>query len=289
MTGPGDHVQIIEVGPRDGLQSEAEIFSTATKVELIERLMEAGLRRIEATSFVSPAAVPQLADAEGVMAAIGRPAGVEISALVPNMRGLERALAAGVDRIAVFTSASETFARRNLHCTIDESFGRFEPVSRGTAEAGIPMRGYISMAWHCPYEGAIDVASVVGAVRRLDALGCDEIALADTIGRASPHEVSRLLEHVAGVIEVERVAVHLHDTGGQAIANVEAAVTEGIRIFDGAIAGLGGCPFAPGSPGNLGTAGLAGALSRLGLDTAVDLDALARAERIVRPISRRAA
>lgn len=289
MTRTEDHVQIVEVGPRDGLQSERATLPTALKVRLIERLMDAGLRRIEAASFVSPASVPQLADAEDVLAALGRRAEVEISALVPNIRGLERALAAKVNRVAVFTSASETFAQRNIRCSIDESFTRFAPVVIAAKQVGIPVRGYISMAWHCPYEGAIECESTIAVARRLDALGCDEIALADTIGRASPLEVTRLLNRAGAVLPLERVAVHFHDTGGQAIANAVAAVEVGVRIFDSAVAGLGGCPFAPGSPGNLGTEELVTALSRLGFETGVDPDLLAGAAAIVRPLTDRAA
>ena len=286
---PADRVQIVEVGPRDGLQSEPSILPTVKKVKLIQRLMDAGLRRIEATSFVSPSAVPQLADAEELLATIGRPDDLEISALVPNMRGFERAVGASVNRIAVFTSASETFAIRNVRCDIDESFRRFEPVIGLALEAGIAVRGYVSMAWHCPYEGAIDARAVVAIGQRLDALGCDEIALADTVGQASPVEVRGLLERMGAVIPVERIAVHLHDTSGRAVANVEAAVEEGVRVFDGAVAGLGGCPFAPGSPGNLSTETLVDTLTRLGFRTGVDLEVLAEAAAIVRPLTRRAA
>jgi len=282
-------LQIVEVGPRDGLQSEPDPLATEVKVLLIERLMDAGLRRIEATSLVSPTAVPQLGDAEAVLASISRRAGVEISALVPNMRGYERALAAAVDRIAVFTSASETFAGRNIRCTIDESFARFGPVVTAATAAGIPVRGYVSMSWHCPYEGAVDPEAAVAVVRRLGALGCDEIALADTVGMASPDEVTGLLERVAAVVSMERVAVHLHDTSGQALANVEAAVLAGVRIFDGAVGGLGGCPFAPGSPGNVDTNDLVSVLERLGFDTGIDVVKLAGAADIVRPVTRRAA
>ena len=282
-------VQIVEVGPRDGLQSEPDMVPTEVKVRLIERLMDAGVQRIEATSFVSPAAVPQLCDAEAVLATIGRRTGVEISALVPNQRGLERALAARVDRIAVFTSASETFAQRNIRRTVDESLVRFGPIVSAATAAGIPVRGYVSMAWHCPYEGAVDPEATLAVVRRLDALGCDEIALADTVGQASPDEVTRLLDRVATAVAIERVAVHLHDTRGWALANVEAAVHAGVRIFDGAVAGLGGCPFAPGSPGNVDTAELVAVLERLGLDTGIDLAKLADAAAVVRPMTRRAA
>lgn len=289
MTRTEDYVQIVEVGPRDGLQSERATLPTALKVRLIERLMDAGLRRIEAASFVSPASVPQLADAEDVLAALGRRAEVEISALVPNIRGLERALAAKVNRVAVFTSASETFAQRNIRCSIDESFTRFAPVVIAAKQVGIPVRGYISMAWHCPYEGAIECESTTAVARRLDALGCDEIALADTIGRASPLEVTRLLNRAGAVLPLERVAVHFHDTGGQAIANAVEAVEVGVRIFDSAVAGLGGCPFAPGSPGNLGTEELVTALSQLGFETGVDPDLLAGAAAMVRPLTDRAA
>lgn len=277
-----DHAQIVEVGPRDGLQAEPESYPTTRKVELIEWLMDAGLRRIEATSFVSPTAVPRLADAAEVLAAVSRRPDVELSALVPNSRGLERALAARVDRVAVFTSASETFAQRNIRCSIDESFARFEQVVRGAVAAGIPVRGYISMAWHCPYEGAVAPSQTLGVARRLVALGCDEITLADTVGRATPTEVRALLRLVTVEISVSRIAVHLHDTGGQALANVEATLGEGVRVFDAAIAGLGGCPFAPGSPGNLGTEALVERLHALGIETGVSLEALAVAAAVVR-------
>jgi hydroxymethylglutaryl-CoA lyase len=284
-----DRVQIVEVGPRDGLQAEPSTLATAVKVELIHRLMDAGLRRIEATSFVSPTAVPQLADAEDVLDQISRRDGVEISALVPNMRGLERALAAKVDRIAVFTSASETFAQRNIRCTIDESVARFEPVVDAARASGILVRGYVSMAWHCPYEGVVAPGSVIAVARSLDAIGCDEIALADTVGLATPEEVRALLSRVADEVPVERVAVHLHDTSGRAVANVEAAVEVGVRVFDGAVGGLGGCPFAPGSPGNLDTEALVDALTRLGFETGVDLVVLRSAVETVQPLAGRAA
>ena len=284
-----DAVQIVEVGPRDGLQSEPGTLPTTVKVDLIQQLMEAGLRRIEATSFVSPAAVPQLADADDVLAGLERRDGVELSALVPNTRGFERAMTASVDRIAVFTSASETFAQRNIRCTVDESFARFEPVLEAAQASGIPVRGYVSMAWHCPYEGVVAPASVISVVRRLDAMGCDEIALADTVGRATPTEVRNLLTLVADDIITSRLAVHLHDTLGQATANVEAAVEVGIRVFDGAIAGLGGCPFAPGSPGNLSTEALVETLTRIGFETGVDPAKLSDAAETVRPLTGRTA
>ena len=286
---PMDRVQVVEVGPRDGLQAEPQPYSTAQKVELIERLMDAGLRRIEATSFVSPSVVPQLGDAAEVLAAVSRRTDVEISALVPNRRGLERAIMARVDRVAVFTSATETFAERNIRCSIDESFARFEPVVQGSIAAGVPVRGYVSMAWHCPYEGAVSPTDTLVVARRLISLGCDEISLADTVGRATPREVESLVRLVSTEIPVSRLAVHLHDTAGRALANVEAALVGGVRVFDAAIAGLGGCPFAPGSPGNLGTEVLVERLHALGFETGVSIEALGAAAALARPAARRAA
>jgi len=270
-------VVVVEVGPRDGLQNEAQPVPTELKVAFIERLAEAGLPVIEITSFVSPKAVPQLADAEEVMRRIARRPGTRYLALVPNERGLERALAAGCDAIALFTAASEAFSQANVHASIEETFQRFRPVAERARAAGLWIRGYVSTAFHCPYAGPVDPRQALSVTERLFALGCHEVALADTIGRATPRDVDRLLALATRAFEPSRLALHFHDTAGLALANVMIGLDYGITVFDASAGGLGGCPFAPGAPGNLATERLLALLEGLGIETGVDREAVAAA------------
>lgn len=263
-------VTLVEVGPRDGLQNEAKPVSTADKLTLITRLADAGLRRIEATAFVSPRWVPQMADHEAVMRALPPRNGVIYSALVPNEKGAAAALAAGARELAVFTAASETFSRRNTNCSIGEGLARFEPVLRLAAAAGARVRGYVSCALDCPYEGEIAPAAVAEVAARLHDMGCFEIAVADTIGRGTPERTARMLDAVLLGVPAERLAGHFHDTGGMAIANVAAAFEMGVTVFDGAVGGLGGCPYAPGAAGNLATEKLVAYFEGRGITTSVD-------------------
>ena len=277
-----ERATIVEVGPRDGLQNEARTVPTAEKVRFVELLADAGLPVVEVTSFVSPRAVPQLADADAVLPAVHRRKGVRYPVLVPNARGLERAEAAGADAIAVFTAASEGFARANVNMTIAESLAAFGPVLERALEAGMWTRGYVSTAFGCPYDGAVAPEAVARVARELAALGCDEISIGDTIGVARPEQVPEVVAAVTGHVPVERMALHLHDTGGRALENVAAGLGAGVRIFDSSAAGLGGCPFAPGAPGNVATEALVRFLEREGLETGVDPDAVEAAGRTVR-------
>ncbi|MGA7673389.1 MAG: hydroxymethylglutaryl-CoA lyase [Nitrolancea sp.] len=270
-------VSVVEVGPRDGLQNEPDLVPIEAKIRFIESLANAGLREVEATSFVSPKAVPQLADALEVMQRIERRPGTRYSVLVPNERGLERAIEAGCDAIALFTAASEAFSQANVRATIDETFERFTPVASRARAAGFYLRGYVSTALNCPYSGPVSPANVVDVTRRLFELGCDEVSLADTIGTATPAEVDRLLTAVKAEIGLDRIALHFHDTNGLAIANVMVGLDYGISVFDSAAGGLGGCPFAPGAPGNLATEKLLALLHGLEIETGVDLAAIERA------------
>jgi hydroxymethylglutaryl-CoA lyase len=267
-----DAVTVVEVGPRDGLQNEAAVVAAADKVRLIERLAHAGLRVVEATSFVSPKAVPQLADADEVLPAVRRHPGVRYPVLVPNVRGLERALAAGADAIAVFTAASDEFTRANIGMTIAESLLAFAPVLQRAGAEGMWTRGYISTAFGCPYSGAVAPAVVAGVAAALRGLGCGQISIGDTIGVGRPEQVPEVVEAVAESVPVSEFALHLHDTGGRALANVAAGLDAGVRIFDSSAGGLGGCPFAPGAPGNLATEALVGFLHERGHETGVDLE-----------------
>jgi len=267
-------VRIVEVGPRDGLQNEKQLIATETKLELIERLVRAGLRTIEVTSFVSPRAVPQMADHTQVLKAVRRHAGVSYPVLTPNLQGFEAALAAGAGEVAVFAAASETFSQRNIQCSIDQSLQRFVPVMEAAARQGIRVRGYISCVVACPYEGPVAPAAVASVAERLIAMGCYEVSLGDTIGVATPPTLLRMLEAVARRVPADRMAGHYHDTYGMAIANVHASYEFGLRTFDTSIAGLGGCPFAVGATGNVATEDVAYLMQGLGVDTGVDLDAL---------------
>ncbi|MES5815216.1 hydroxymethylglutaryl-CoA lyase [Pseudoxanthomonas sp. Soil82] len=271
----GDFVRIVEVGPRDGLQNESAMVATADKIELVDRLSATGLRSIEATSFVSPRWVPQLADAAEVMAGIHRRPGVSYPVLVPNEQGYERARAAGADEVAVFTAASEAFNRRNINASIDESIERFAPVLARAREDGVRVRGYVSTVLGCPYQGEVPVAEVVRVARRLHALGCYEISLGDTIGVGTPHQAREMLLAVATEVPMPALAVHFHDTYGQALANVAACVEAGVRVADSAVAGTGGCPYAKGASGNVASEDLVYMLRGMGIETGIDLEALA--------------
>ncbi|MEN1957875.1 hydroxymethylglutaryl-CoA lyase [Luteimonas sp. MJ204] len=268
-------VRIVEVGPRDGLQNESAMVSTADKIELIDRLSATGLQTVEATSFVSPKWVPQLADAAEVYAGISRRDGVGYPVLVPNLQGYERAHAAGADEVAVFTAASEAFNRRNTNAGIDESLARFAPVLERARADGVRVRGYVSTVLGCPYQGAVPLADVVRVARALHAMGCYEISLGDTIGVGTPGKARDMLLAVAAEVPMPALAVHFHDTFGQALANVLACLEEGVAVVDAAVSGTGGCPYAKGASGNLATEDLVYMLQGLGVETGVDLDALA--------------
>jgi len=268
-------VRIVEVGPRDGLQSEKAIVPTATKLQLISRLSECGLAVVEATSFVHPQRVPQLADAEDVMAGLEGYRGTRYPVLVPNTKGFERALAAGAQEISVFTAASEGFSQRNTNCSIDESLAHVGKVAVLAREHGIPVRAYVSCVLGCPYEGEIAVRSVVEVCEKLRALGCGEISLGDTIGVGTAVAARKLLNSVAEQVPMNQLAVHFHDTYGQALANILACLEAGVRCVDASVAGLGGCPFAPGASGNVATEDVVYMLEGLGLGTGVDLRKLA--------------
>jgi hydroxymethylglutaryl-CoA lyase len=271
------HVRLVEVGPRDGLQNEAHLVPTATKIELIERLARAGLKTIEATAFVSPKWVPQMADHTEVLRGIDRQPGVSYPVLVPNLHGFEAAVAAGAREIAVFAAASESFSQKNIHCSIAESLDRFRPILDAAKNAGASVRGYVSCALGCPYEGEIAPAKVTEVARRLFDSGCYEISLGDTIGVGTPTPTLRLLEDVARHVPIAQLAGHFHDTYGQALANIYAALTFGVRVFDASVSGLGGCPYAPGASGNVATEDLLYMLNGMGLETGVEMDALLEA------------
>lgn len=269
-----EHIKIVEVGPRDGLQNEKQLVPAATKIALIERLADAGLTEIEATSFVSPKWVPQMADAGEVLAGLKQKAGVRYPVLVPNLQGLERALAAGVQEIAVFTAASDAFNRKNINASVDESLARLKPVCEQARAAGVKVRGYVSTVLGCPYQGQVPLAEVVRVSEALFHLGCYEISLGDTIGVGTPHAARDMLRAVRAAVPIEQLAVHFHDTYGQALANVYACVEEGVRVADASVGGLGGCPYAKGATGNVATEDLVYLLHGLGMQTGVDLDAL---------------
>ena len=284
-----DEVRIYEVGPRDGLQNEAAPISTDDKLRFIELLADAGLREIEATSFVSPRAIPQLADADALMGRLERRAGVRYPVLVPNERGLERAEAAGVEAVAVFTAASEPFTRANINMSIAESIAAFQPVIARAHERGWWTRGYVSTAFGCPYQGEVGEAAVVGVAGQFIDLGVDEVSIGDTIGVAGPADVRRVVGALlhAG-IGPERLAMHFHDTRGTALANVTAALELGIRCFDSSTGGTGGCPYAPGAAGNLATEDLVYLLDREGLEHRAALDGVLAAARHISEVLGRA-
>jgi isopropylmalate/homocitrate/citramalate synthase len=280
---PQRDVVVVEVGPRDGLQNEDSSIPATVKVAFVDALTAAGLPVIEVTSFVNPKSVPQLADAAQVMTEIKRADGTRYPVLVPNQRGFERALEAMADAIAVFTSATEAFAEANVGTSIDGTFERFEPVLTGARQRGFLVRGYVSVAFGCPFSGAVDIKDVISVAERLLELGCDEICLADTIGTATPQAVRDTLRPARSSIPIDRLAMHFHDTSGSALANVEQSLELGVRTFDSAAGGLGGCPFAPRAPGNLGTLQLIARMEALGLRTGTSAGAVEAALDVVRP------
>jgi hydroxymethylglutaryl-CoA lyase len=274
-------VRLVEVGPRDGLQNEARIVPAATKIALIERLADAGLSVVEAGSFVSPKWIPQMADTAEVLAGLKRKPGVCYPVLVPNMKGFAAALAAGVEAIAIFAAASESFSQRNINCSIAESLARFAPVAEAARRHGLRLRGYISCVVDCPYEGPIAPASVAEVAAKLLAMGCYEISLGDTIGTGTPGRIQAMIDRVAEMVPRDRLAVHFHDTYGQALANILASLERGIAVIDSSVAGLGGCPYAKGASGNVASEDVLYLLSGLGIRTGVDLARLAGAGRFI--------
>jgi len=270
-------VRMVEVGPRDGLQNEPGTVSTETKIALIDRLAEAGLPVVEAGSFVSPKWIPQMADSGEVLAGIARRPGTRYAVLTPNKIGFDRALAAEADEVAVFAAASESFSRKNLNCSIDESFDRFADVCEAAVSHKIPVRGYVSCVLGCPYEGDVAPAAVAAVAERLRGLGCYEISLGDTIGVGTPARAQEMVEAVSRVVPAENLAAHFHDTYGQALANILAVLEMGIAVVDSSVAGLGGCPYAKGASGNVASEDVLYMLNGLGVATGVDLDELAAA------------
>jgi hydroxymethylglutaryl-CoA lyase len=274
MSGLPAKVRIVEVSPRDGLQNEKTIVPTPTKIELIDRLSDTGLQTIEATSFVSPKWVPQLADATDVYTAIRKKPGVRYPVLVPNLQGYERARAVGVTEIAVFTAASEAFNRKNINASIDESIERFTPIMERAKSDGVAVRGYVSTVLGCPYQGEVPVTDVVRVAKRLHDLGCYEISLGDTIGIGTPTKAKAMLDAVAHAIPIDALAVHFHDTRGQALANILVCLELGVAVIDSSVSGTGGCPYANGASGNVATEDVAYMLHGMGIETGIDLDKL---------------
>ena len=268
-------VRIVEVGPRDGLQNEKAIVATADKIALIDRLSETGLRSIEATSFVSPKWVPQLADAAEVYGGIARRPGISYPVLVPNEQGYDRARAVGVDEIAVFTAASEAFNRKNINAGIEESLARFAPVIARARADGVKIRGYVSTVLGCPYQGPVPTGDVVRVASALHSMGCYEVSLGDTIGVGTPGKARTMLKAVATEVPMSALAVHFHDTYGQALSNILACLEEGVAVVDAAVSGAGGCPYAKGASGNVATEDVVYMLHGMGIETGVDLDRLA--------------
>ncbi|ASC86048.1 hydroxymethylglutaryl-CoA lyase [Pseudomonas fragi] len=273
MTLP-THVRLIEVGPRDGLQNEAQPISVADKVQLVDALTDAGLGYIEVGSFVSPKWVPQMAGSAEVFAQIRRKPGVVYGALAPNLRGFEDAVAAGVKEVAVFAAASEAFSQRNINCSISESLARFVPIIEAAQQHGISVRGYVSCVLGCPYEGQVSPQQVAQVAQELYAMGCYEVSLGDTIGTGTPTATRSLFDAVTALVPREKLAGHFHDTYGQALVNIYASLQEGIAVFDSSIAGLGGCPYAKGASGNVATEDVLYMLNGMGIQTGVDMDKL---------------
>jgi hydroxymethylglutaryl-CoA lyase len=278
---PPHHVTIVEVGPRDGLQNEQALVSTADKIAFVNLLTAAHLPVIEVSAFVSPKWVPQMADAAEVLAGIARAPGIRYSALVPNLAGLDRALAAGVTEIAIFAASTETFSRKNINQTIDESLATYKQVCERAIAAGVRVRGYLSTAFGCPFEGDVAPTRVADVAARLAALGVFEVAVSDTIGIAHPGQVPRVLEAMLAKLPADRIALHFHDTRGTALANVLASLPFGIATFDASAGGLGGCPYAPGAAGNLATDDLIYMLDGLGIETGVSLAAVSAASAFI--------
>ncbi|GAB4356249.1 MAG: hydroxymethylglutaryl-CoA lyase [Gammaproteobacteria bacterium] len=268
-------VKVVEVGPRDGLQNEPEPVPTPVKLELIHRLADCGIPVVESTSFVSPRWVPQMADHQEIAKGIEKRPGVRYPVLVPNMKGLESALACGVEEIAVFAAASETFSQKNINCSIAESIRRFEPVMETARQHGVAVRGYVSCVLGCPYEGEIAPDTVASVARQLFQAGCYEISLGDTIGVGTPLKAQRMIDAVQRFVPIEHLAAHFHDTYGQALANLFAVLQLGIAVIDASVAGLGGCPYAPGAAGNVATEDVVYMLDGLGIETGIDLERLA--------------
>ncbi|MDB5764808.1 MAG: hydroxymethylglutaryl-CoA lyase [Herminiimonas sp.] len=274
-------VKIVEVGPRDGLQNEKETIAADIKIELVDRLTQAGFANIEAASFVSPKWVPQMATSAEVMSRIARKPGVVYSVLVPNMQGFDAALAAGADEVVIFGSASEAFSQKNINCSIAESIARFRPVAQAAKQHGLRLRGSISCAFGCPYQGEVTPDSVADVVRRLRELDCDEIDIADTIGVATANKVHAVMRRAATEFPIDRLSGHFHDTYGQALANIYASLEDGISIFHSSVAGLGGCPYARGATGNVSTEDVLYLMQGLGIDTGIDLNAVVDAGQFI--------
>ncbi len=275
-------VEIFEMGPRDGLQNEARLIPTEEKIALVDLLGRAGFRRIEAASFVSPKWVPQMADSAEVLAGIRRVPGVSYAALTPNMIGFERAMEAGADEVAIFGAASEGFSQANINCSIDESLKRFEPIIAAANVRKVKVRGYISCVTDCPYDGPTDPARVAWVAARLHDMGCYEISLGDTIGKGTPETIGAMLDAVLGEVPAAMLAGHYHDTGGRALENIEVSLSAGLRVFDAAVGGLGGCPYAPGAKGNVATEAVHDRLVALGYETGLDREVLEQAAAMAR-------
>jgi hydroxymethylglutaryl-CoA lyase len=277
-----EHVEIFEVGPRDGLQNEKREIPVTEKVALTDCLSRAGFRRIEVASFVSPKWVPQMAGSAEVLAGIIRAPGVRYAALTPNMRGYEDAVAARADEIAVFASASEGFSKANINASIEESITRFLPILEAAKQTGLPVRGYVSCVTDCPYDGAVQPGQVAKVAARLFELGCYEVSLGDTIGQGTPESITAMLQAVTAEVPAGKLAGHYHDTAGRALDNIEASLAQGVRVFDAAVGGLGGCPYAPGAAGNVATEAVHARLLALGYETGLDADVLAEAAELAR-------
>ena len=278
----GGYVEIFEVGPRDGLQNEKRAIPVADKIALVDCLSGAGFRRIEVASFVSPKWVPQMADSGAVLAGIRRAPGVRYAALTPNMKGLEAALAAGADEVAIFGAASEGFSRANINASIAESLERFAPVAEAARAAGLPVRGYVSCVTDCPYDGPVAPAQVARVAAALLAMGCYEISLGDTIGQGRPESIDAMLAAVLDAVPAGQLAGHYHDTAGRALDNIEVSLARGVRVFDAAVGGLGGCPYAPGAAGNVATEAVHARLTALGYQTGLDAAVLDKAAAMAR-------
>ena len=279
-----EQIRIFEMGPRDGLQNEKRLIATAEKIRLVDRLSDCGFENIEVTSFVSPKWVPQMADAAEVMAGIKRVSGISYAVLTPNLRGYQAAKTARANEVAIFGSASEGFSRKNINCSIAESLERFLPVLEAAKADALPVRGYVSCVTDCPYEGSTPPEKVADVAAQLFAMGCYEISLGDTIGAGTPETIGAMLDAVLGGVPANRLAGHFHDTGGRALENIEASLERGLRVFDAAVGGLGGCPYAPGAKGNVATGAVVDRLEQLGIDTGIDRKLLANVEQFLKEI-----
>ena len=280
-------IQIVEVGPRDGLQNEKKWVNTETKIALIEKLADAGLTKIEATSFVSPKWVPQMKDAFQVLSGIKKRPGIIYPVLTPNLKGFQRALEAGATEVAVFASASEAFSQKNINCSITESVERFRPVLEAAQKNSVRVRGYISCVMGCPYQGEVPVVDVVNLATQMSEMGCYEISLGDTIGIGTPLQAKKMVEEVAEKVSVSNLALHFHDTRGQALANIYACLKLGVSVIDASVSGLGGCPYAPGASGNVSTEDVVYMLHGMGIKTGVDLEKLIETGRFIRDVFNR--